>query len=558
MNACHQASTVRVGDYELLEELGSGGMGAVYRARQCSLDRPVALKILPQHMAHDREFVQRFMQEARAVAKLNHPNIVAGFDVGFADGRFFFAMEFAAGGSLGARIHAEGGLPEREAAAVGAAIARALAHAHAHEIVHRDVKPDNIILTLDGVPKLTDFGLARAERHDHVELTQSGRTVGTAHYMAPEQITGQKDVDGRADQYALGCTLYKAVTGKPPFDGGSSPEILYKHLRERMPSPRAVRHDLSEGFCAILHRMTARRKEDRYSCMAKVAEEFEALLSGRPNRTPSRSATKSCKTRHSHSGEHDRIGTRKHPAIGREAPWILAAAVAGLVAAIVGLASVLCASRERPPDTADPGALAAHPSMRSEPALVPVVQQEPAARSEKESAPIQKTAVFDGDFSHAGKGWITPGGRGASISLQKFKGRNGRAAVEFKGGGPGWMGAGWNWTGWNPSTPKADTRSYQTLRFSFRIVTARGGLPDVKIGLASPQAKAPAGMVGVRGLSPDALDGRWHDLKVSLDAFYRASKGEGYDPSQAYELVIHTWSERDHAFSILVDEIAFE
>ncbi|MCW8128846.1 MAG: serine/threonine protein kinase [Planctomycetota bacterium] len=566
MTTCEQAAS-RIGDYELLYVLGQGGMGTVYRARQVSLDRVVALKVLPQSHVHDREFVQRFMQEARAVAKLNHLNIVAGYDVGFVDGHFFFAMELVEGTSLGRHIHQQGRITEHEATVVGAAIARALAHAHAHDIIHRDVKPDNIVVAADGTPKLTDFGLARANPKIDLEITQTGHTVGTAHYMAPEQITG-KDIDGRADQYALGCTLFKAVTGKPPFDGETSHEVLYKHLRDRMPNLHAIRTDLSDGFCVILHRMMARTREERYPDMAKVADDFEALLAGRFVRHRSRAATKACKPRH--SGEHERVATRKHASVKEVSPWVRVAAYTGMVSAVVALTAVFSMGSSRNAAPADAPAaplptdraprverqVADRPSELDAPVYAP--RNESYARSEPAPASrgVPRT-VFNGEEKHPGKGWASPDRAGA-VSLQKFKGRNGRAAVEFKGSGKGWIGGGWNWTGWAPGAPCVDTRAYSKMIVSVRVVTQSGATPDVKVGLASPGTRSAAGLLPLKSLDADAADGRWHDVEIPIEALYRHNRGNEYDPAKAFELVLHAWAEKEYAFSVYVEQIAFE
>lgn len=559
-----QAMRERIGEFELLETLGSGGMGTVYRARQLSLDRIVALKILPDSLASDREFVQRFLQEARATAKLNHPYIVAGFDVGCADGHFYFAMELVNGVSMGHRIQELKRLPEAEAARAGAQIARALEHAHAHGIVHRDVKPDNIILAAEGA-KLTDFGLARGEQHASLELTQTGRTVGTAHYMAPEQVTGQKNMDGRADQYALGCTLFKAVTGRPPFEGESSPVILYKHLRERMPNLHGLRPDLSDGFCAILHRMTARQREERYPDMGRVAEEFEALLEGRWVRHRSRHAMKAHKARAHH--EPDRPPTHRHAPVSAPSSKVRTAVALGVLAA-AGLLSLVYLA------TSDARAVADQPPKENTSLAQPTVQPEPLPPAETPAAEpyVVRVALpaapepavrpplllFDGDKRHGGKGWTSGGAKSKSITLQESKGRNGRAAIEFQAEGRGWIGAGWNWTGWSPNASRVDLRNYNKLRLSVRVWSRGEALDDIRIGLCSPGTREPAGLVSARQHSRDALDGRWHELELPIAGLLRHSPGKGFDPAQAFELVLHTYGGKDRTFAVLIDHIAFE
>lgn len=269
----------RVGNYELLAKVGEGGMGAVYRARQLPIDREVALKLLPPELARDREFIERFLREARATAKLNHPNIIAGIDVGQADGYYYFAMEYVHGETLRCRIDREGPLSEREVAHIGAGIASALAHAHAAGLIHRDVKPDNVLLDQEGTPKLADLGLVMGYRDDST-LTKAGNTVGTPHYIAPEQAAGDVKLDGRADMYALGCTLYHAATGNTPFDGPSSAVVMLKHLKDKMPHPQQHIPDLTDEFCAVLERMVSRDRDDRFDDLNEASELLEMLSEG--------------------------------------------------------------------------------------------------------------------------------------------------------------------------------------------------------------------------------------------------------------------------------------
>jgi len=201
----------RIGGFEVLSRVGRGGMGTVYKARQVSMNRIVALKILPPSRAKNATYVQRFLREARSAAQLSHTNIVQAIDVGNADGYYYFAMEFVDGETVQALLEREGVLDERHALTIATAVAHALDHAHRHGIVHRDVKPGNIMIDLHGAVKLADLGLARSvEPIDTV--TVDGVGVGTPHYIAPEQARGETDVDCRADIYSLGATLYHLLT----------------------------------------------------------------------------------------------------------------------------------------------------------------------------------------------------------------------------------------------------------------------------------------------------------------------------------------------------------
>ena len=252
----------RFGDYEILEELGVGGMGRVYRARDLTLERVVALKTLAHQFSSDANFVQRFLKEARAAARLNHPNIVQIYDFGCVDSVYYLAMEFVDGHSLGTYLK-RGHFSETESIQIIRHACRALSVAHADGIVHRDIKPDNMMLTSRGDVKLVDLGIAKRIDEDQ-SLTQTGQAIGTPHYISPEQIRGQKDVDARADVYSLGATLYHLVTGHTPYSGASGPIVMSMHLVEPLPDPRRFEAGLSEGICSVIRKMMAKDRNDRY------------------------------------------------------------------------------------------------------------------------------------------------------------------------------------------------------------------------------------------------------------------------------------------------------
>src|SRR5215831_18367484 len=220
--------------YELQREVAQGGMAAVYLARDQLLSRPVALKALFPEYAREPSFVERFRREAQAAAGLNHPNIVAIYDWGIESGTYFIVMEYVEGRSLRDLMRAEGALDGPQAAEVTAEIAAALAFAHRSGVVHRDVKPGNVLITRSGNVKVTDFGIARAGASD--ALTQTGSVMGTATYFSPEQAQGQP-VDGRSDVYSLGVVLYEMVTGAVPFTGDTPVAVAYKHVREEPEAP---------------------------------------------------------------------------------------------------------------------------------------------------------------------------------------------------------------------------------------------------------------------------------------------------------------------------------
>jgi eukaryotic-like serine/threonine-protein kinase len=267
------------GDYEILAELGAGGMGRVFRARHLTLQREVALKVLGERFASDESYRQRFLKEARAAARLNHPNIVQIYDFGRVESTFYLAMEFVQGESVGDHLRRNGKLPEADAIAAVRQACTALRVAHGAGIVHRDVKPDNLILGADGLVKLVDLGLAKSMADDQ-NLTQTGVVSGTPHYISPEQIAGLKDVDGRADIYSLGATLFHMVTGRTPFEGSSAMIIVAKHLHDDPGDPRAFTPTLSGGLCAVIRKMMARDRDQRYPHMAAVHVDLLLLEAG--------------------------------------------------------------------------------------------------------------------------------------------------------------------------------------------------------------------------------------------------------------------------------------
>ena len=268
----------RFGAYEILEELGSGGMGKVYRARNVTLERVVALKTLAPAFSADQEFVQRFLKEARVAARLNHPNVVQIYDFGSVGGIQYLAMEFVDGESLGARL-ARGRLAEREAIRVVRQAAKALAVAHEAGIVHRDIKPDNLMLTSRGDLKLVDLGIAKRVDEDQ-GLTQTGQAVGTPNYISPEQIRGSKDIDARADVYSLGATFYHLVTGHAPYKGTSGALVMSMHLTQPLPDPRQYEPGLSEGLCRVLRKSMAKSRGERYPSMESLDRDLHFLEIG--------------------------------------------------------------------------------------------------------------------------------------------------------------------------------------------------------------------------------------------------------------------------------------
>jgi serine/threonine-protein kinase len=285
----------RFGDYEILEVLGAGGMGKVYRARDLTLDRLVALKTLARQLSQDTDYVQRFLKEARAAARLNHPNIVQIYDFGCVDSIYYLAMEFVDGHSLGTYLK-RGHFSETESIQIIRHACRALSVAHADGIVHRDIKPDNLMLTSRGDVKLVDLGIAK-RLDEEVSLTQTGQAIGTPHYISPEQIRGQRDIDSRADIYSLGATLYHLLTGHTPYPGSSGPIVMSMHLVEPLPDPRRFEASLTDGVCRVVRRMMAKNRDERYPDVYALDLDLYRLQCGETPQAEERPAA-------AHAGSH--------------------------------------------------------------------------------------------------------------------------------------------------------------------------------------------------------------------------------------------------------------
>ena len=262
--------------YELEELVGSGGMSSVYRAHDRLLDRRVALKVLHDYYSGDNEYVERFRREARSVAQLSHPNIVTVIDRGEENGRQFIVFEYVDGENLKQLLEAHGPLPVRNALELTLGVARALAFAHEHGLVHRDVKPQNVLINPDGEAKVTDFGIARSLDVEH-GVTQTGTVLGTSNYIAPEQATGNR-VGVHTDIYSLGVVLFELLTGEVPFSGDNFVAVAMRHINEEAPSVRNFRGDVPPRVAAAVERALAKDPRDRFPSMDAFAAELEACL----------------------------------------------------------------------------------------------------------------------------------------------------------------------------------------------------------------------------------------------------------------------------------------
>lgn len=268
--------------YQILGKIAEGGMGVVYRARQLSMDRLVAIKVLLPKFAHDEAGRERFIREAHAVARLSHPHVVAGIDAGEVGGVFYFVMEYLDGEPMDQVLRQRGPLPWREAVAIVRQVALALEHADGHGLVHRDIKPGNIMLLADGVVKLADLGLARATTSDDSALTQAGMIVGSPAYLSPEQARGESALDIRSDIFSLGLCLFEFLSGQRVYAGSNPMSVLTELLTHDVKISRLDGMALPAGLRAVLARMTQRDLAQRYVSPRLLCEDLDAVLDERP------------------------------------------------------------------------------------------------------------------------------------------------------------------------------------------------------------------------------------------------------------------------------------
>ncbi|MBV9465451.1 MAG: serine/threonine protein kinase [Solirubrobacterales bacterium] len=315
------------GRYRLEARIGAGGMSTVYRALDETLERQVAVKLMNREVASDSDQLERFRREARAVAQLSHPHIVGVIDAGEDQGRPYIVFEYVEGETLKERIRRVGRLPIAEAVAYAIEIARALGAAHARHIVHRDVKPQNVLIDEEGSAKVTDFGIARTL--DEEGLTADGRVLGTTDYVSPEQALGQH-VTGQSDLYSLGVVLYEMLTGEVPFKGESQVAVAMKHVRDTLPDVQSRRPEVSAALAAVIETATAKRQDDRYANDAELIADLEDVLAIETARAGSARGEVTSVLRTLPSRKQRRVPFRvRHPAVA-------IAAVALVLAVLVG------------------------------------------------------------------------------------------------------------------------------------------------------------------------------------------------------------------------------
>jgi eukaryotic-like serine/threonine-protein kinase len=268
--------------YQMLQKLGKGSMGVVYKAKQQSVDRVVAIKILLEPLAQNKEFIKRFEREAMIAAKLSHNNVVNAIDAGVIDGHYFFVMEYVEGPTIKDFLDKNKAFDEKEALRITLAIAEALKHASQRGLIHRDIKPENVILTKEGEVKLADLGLARLTDDDKWVLSEAGMAIGTPYYISPEQVRGQTNIDIRADIYSLGATLYHMVTGKVPYGGETPTEVMRKHVDPNvvLVPPDHLNSRLSGGLGMVVETMMAKNREHRYQTPDDLILDIKCLQRG--------------------------------------------------------------------------------------------------------------------------------------------------------------------------------------------------------------------------------------------------------------------------------------
>jgi serine/threonine-protein kinase len=315
--------------YELLERLGRGGMGTVYKARQLSMNRLVAVKILHPRLAANPEFIQRFQREAHLAARLSHNNIIQAIDVGSAGTTHYFVMELVQGKTIREELDAGKVFDESEALDIILQIAQALAHASRRGLVHRDVKPANIVLTPDGIAKLADLGLAREADDTVLARQERGLAFGTPHYISPEQIEGREDIDARCDLYSLGATLFHMVTGQPPFPDKDPENVFRGHLFRELTPPDHLNDKLSSGLGEVTEFLLAKDRRQRYQTADDLIIDLECLLAGEPPRL-ARQRIEAATLGGLAEGEEDE-GEPDPPPLISSVGWVVIGTLAGLL-----------------------------------------------------------------------------------------------------------------------------------------------------------------------------------------------------------------------------------
>lgn len=336
--------------YEFIRKLGQGAMGEVFLARQKSMDRLVAIKLLPEILSKDKDYIKRFFREARIAGKMNHVNIVRGLEVSSHENRYYFVMDYIKGKSLNELIPRGQGLDEEIALHYAMQVARALGYANEMGVIHRDIKPENILVDEKDIAHVCDMGLAK-QLNCEMDLTMSGVTVGTPYYVSPEQARGDREIDTRSDIYSLGATLYYMLTGQNPFQGSSATIVMTKHLNEKIPNPRELNARVSSRCCRMIERMMAKDPADRYQTPEELIADMELVIDGKEPKSGILSAGRS--TIRPRAGASRRESSRLKKYIESEARkksipfWLIGTAVAAAILTVAVITSLL--SKDTPP-----------------------------------------------------------------------------------------------------------------------------------------------------------------------------------------------------------------
>jgi serine/threonine protein kinase len=365
--------------YVILDRVGKGGYGEVYRARQVSMDRLVALKILSPKSIQSPEFVERFFKEAQAAAKLNHRAIIQAYDAGCANGLTYFAMEFVPGETARDLVKRNGPFAETRALETAAEALDALAYIHRHRMIHRDIKPENFLIAQDGRVKICDFGLAKSQEVEDTGARE-GYTLGTPYYMSPEQIGGDKNLDIRSDLYSLGATLFYLLTGRHVFEGKDMRAVMKQHLTAPPPAPSSVIPGLGRGTDQVVLKLLEKDRDRRYQTPEQAAEDVRRLLQG-------------ALPTHAGKGRPRRL-------------WAFAAAGAAAAVALLSVAILLTRSTTPEPPPAPPPETAQLPRPQPQPGPAPIdnptMTAPPAGPETSPPPPIDEREVrAEGAFTRA-------------------------------------------------------------------------------------------------------------------------------------------------------------
>ena len=394
-----------LGNYRIVEQIGMGGMATVYKAYDASTDRYVAVKVLPQHYSQDPMFVERFRREAKAIAKLEHINILPVHAYGEEDGTAYMVMRYLETGTL-TELLKQRSLSLEEASRLLSQMAGALDHAHRNGIIHRDVKPSNVLIDAEGNAFLTDFGIAKIVGAT-LQLTGTGAAIGTPQYMSPEQCRGVKDLTSASDIYSLGIVLYLMLTGRVPFDAETPLAVIHQHLNEPLPPPRSVRPDLPEDVERVILKALAKQPEQRYESAAAMSEAFTNAIVSVPAVTTQPASPTVPTMDIPIADARTSAGSRRiHPAlVGLFAVLV----VGGLAAAAVftGIFSPAQSAEESAGD-ADSEAIVAEAGAESEQAATPTQQTDSSAPTATEVVEyVEGEVLFEDDFEDGDlDGWI--------------------------------------------------------------------------------------------------------------------------------------------------------